>query len=85
VVLPFFGKKPPPAGSSTPRSSARSPSGSSAAAARPGLPQPDRNETSSLDFTIAGGDIKRVLAQCADRVHVEEGVDEMSGCAASSW
>ncbi|HMV18117.1 MAG TPA: STAS domain-containing protein [Zoogloea sp.] len=78
MVLPFFGKKPPPAGSSTPRSSARSPSGSSAAAARPGLPQPDRNETSSLDFTIAGGDIKRVLAQCADRVHVEEGVDEMS-------
>lgn len=37
-----------------------------------------RNETSTLDFTIAGGDLKRLLAQCADRVHVEEGVDEMA-------
>ncbi|WP_374246088.1 STAS domain-containing protein [Zoogloea sp.] len=79
MVLPFFGKKPAPAGSPTPRSRSASGSGS----AQPpsgGRPRntPARVETSSLDFTIAGDDLKRILAQCADKVHVEEGVDEMA-------
>jgi len=40
-----------------------------------------RNDTSSLDFTVAGGDVNRVLAQCADKMHLEEGVDEMAPSA----
>ena len=77
MVLPFFGKKPAPAGSPAPRSRSGSGAvGASPAAAR-SRPVP-RSETSTLDFTIAGGDLNRVLAQCADKVHVEEGVDEMA-------
>ncbi|MBP8133530.1 STAS domain-containing protein [Zoogloea oleivorans] len=80
MALPFFGKKPVPAGSPSPRprtssGAAASPVSSSAKSSRSSTP---RNETSSLDFTIAGGDLSRVLAQCADKVHVEEGVDEMT-------
>ena len=90
MALPFFGKKPAPAGTSAPRprvgadraqgSVSRSPAASPPLSqTAPGkAPGKSRNETSSLDFTIAGGDVKRVLAQCADKVHVEEGVDEMS-------
>jgi anti-anti-sigma regulatory factor len=83
VVLPFFGKKPAPAGSPAPRSRTSSgngvkPSPASSEAPLSSRPNTPRNETSSLDFTIAGGDLKRVLAQCADKVHVEEGVDEMT-------
>ncbi|WP_246093708.1 STAS domain-containing protein [Zoogloea ramigera] len=37
-----------------------------------------RSEPTNLEFTIAGGDLNRVLAQCADKVHVEEGIDEMA-------
>lgn len=89
MVLPFFGKKPGPAGSPAPRPRASSGSASAATtpsapagapAVRPATPGP-RTETSSLDFTIAGGDLKRVLAQCADRVHVEEGAGEMPAAA----
>jgi len=81
VVLPFFGKKPVPAGSLAPR-----PSGSAAPAAPlnsapRARPAPSRGENTSLEFTIAGGDLKRVLAQCADKVHLEEGVDEMAPSA----
>ena len=83
MVLPFFGKKPAPAGSPAPRSRTSSgngvkPSPASSEAPLSSRPNTPRNETSSLDFTIAGGDLKRVLAQCADKVHVEEGVDEMT-------
>lgn len=80
MVLPFFGKKPVPAGSSAPRSRAgtgaapsRSPSAESASRHSGG----PRTETSSLDFTIAGGDLKGVLAECAGKLNVEEGVGEM--------
>lgn len=82
MVLPFFGKKPASAGSPAPRSRTSSGPGAkpSPAPTAPlsSSPNTPRNETSSLDFTIAGGDLKRVLAQCADKVHVEEGVDEMT-------
>lgn len=89
MALPFFGKKPAPAGSPAPRPRVGTDpvqGGSRPPAAPPPLSQAPlsrlpgkaRNETSSLDFTIAGGDLKRVMAQCADKVHVEEGVDEMS-------
>mgnify|MGYP000001565592 FL=1 len=90
MALPFFGKKPAPAGTSAPRprvgadraqgSVSRSPTATPPLSQTPPAKAPgkSRNETSSLDFTIAGGDLKRVLAQCADKVHVEEGVDEMS-------
>lgn len=70
MVLSFFGKKPLPAGSPVPRSRAA-----------PGVaasPRVVRNEPTNLEFTIAGGDLNRVLAQCADKVHVEEGIDEMA-------
>ena len=78
MALPFFGKKPAPAGSPAPRSRSGSGAvGASPAAAARSRPVP-RSETSTLDFTIAGGDLNRVLAQCADKVHVEEGVDEMA-------
>lgn len=79
MVLPFFGKKPAPAGSPAPRprTSAGAVPAPLSSAQRP-RPAGNRNETSSLDFTIAGGDLKRVLAQCAEKVHVEEGVDEMA-------
>ncbi len=88
MALPFFGKKPAPAGTAAPRP--RVAADPAQGSARPSVPPPPplsqapgkpRGETSSLDFTIAGGDVKRVLAQCADRVHVEEGVDEMSPSA----
>ena len=83
MVLPFFGKKPASAGSPAPRSRSSSgpgakPSPAPSDAPLSSRPNTPRNETSSLDFTIAGGDLKRVLAQCADKVHVEEGVDEMT-------
>jgi len=82
VALPFFGKKPVPAGSSAPRprsgSGAASVPLSSASHLRPVA---SRNDTSSLDFTVAGGDVNRVLAQCADKMHLEEGVDEMAPSA----
>lgn len=91
MALPFFGKKPATAGSPAPRPrvgtdpaqggsrpSAPPPSPPLSQAPLSRLPGKSRNETSSLDFTIAGGDLKRVMAQCADKVHVEEGVDEMS-------
>ncbi|MDD2989656.1 MAG: STAS domain-containing protein [Zoogloea sp.] len=92
MALPFFGKKPAPAGSPAPRprgatapvqGGSRPPSSPPPLSQAPlsRLPGKARNETSSLDFTIAGGDLKRVMAQCADRVHVEEGVDEMSPSA----
>lgn len=88
MALPFFGKKPAAAGSPAPRPRGGTDpvqGGSRPPAAPPPLSQAPlsrlpgkaRNETSSLDFTIAGGDLKRVMAQCADKVHVEEGVDEM--------
>ena len=47
----------------------------SSARPRPAAP---RSEAPPHDFTIAGGDLNRVLAQYADKVHVEEGVDEMA-------
>jgi hypothetical protein len=90
VALPFFGKKPAAAGSPAPRPRVGTDpaQGSSRPSASPPpplsqaplsrLPGKSHSETSSLDFTIAGGDLKRVMAQCADKVHVEEGVDEMS-------
>lgn len=79
MVLPFFGKKPAPAGSTAPRSR-RGSSAGGAQLSLSGLPRGGnvRNDSSTLDFTIAGGDLKRILAQCADKVHVEEGVDEMA-------
>lgn len=81
VALPFFGKKPAPAGNSAsrPRTLQGSSPESSARKrpAQPAMPRPD----GSLDFTIAGGDLKHVLAHCADRVHVEEGVDQMPAAA----
>ena len=70
MVLSFFGKKPLPAGSPAPRS--RAAPGVVAAA------RVVRSEPTNLEFTIAGGDLNRVLAQCADKVHVEEGIDEMA-------
>ena len=82
VALPFFGKKPVPAGSSAPRS--RSGQGAASAplsSASRLRPVASRNDTSSLDFTVAGGDVNRVLAQCADKMHLEEGVDEMAPSA----
>ncbi|MBS0347648.1 MAG: STAS domain-containing protein [Proteobacteria bacterium] len=89
MVLPFFGKKPVPAGSPAPRS--RASTGSAApstpppptTAPRPSTPRSPgpRTESSSLEFTVAGGDLNRVLAQCADKVHIEEGVEEMSPSA----
>ena len=76
MVLSFFGKKPLPAGSSASRN--RAASGGAAGAAAPASPRVVRGEPTNLEFTIAGGDLKRILAQCADKVHVEEGVDEMA-------
>ena len=76
MVLSFFGKKPLPAGSPAPRS--RAAPGVVSGAATPASARAVRSESTNLEFTIAGGDLNRVLAQCADKVHVEEGVDEMS-------
>lgn len=79
MALPFFGKKPVPAGSTVPRSRTSSGAASSSmpSSARP-RPAAPRSEAPPHDFTIAGGDLNRVLAQYADKVHVEEGVDEMA-------
>lgn len=76
MVLSFFGKKPLPAGSSASRN--RAASGGAAGAAAPASPRVVRGEPTNLEFTIAGGDLNRVLAQCAEKVHVEEGIDEMA-------
>jgi ABC-type transporter Mla MlaB component len=54
------------------------PPGAPARPAAPTKASPARPEITSLEFTIAGGDVMRVLAQCADKLRVEEGVDEMS-------
>ncbi|MBS0371313.1 MAG: STAS domain-containing protein [Proteobacteria bacterium] len=86
MVLPFFGKKPAPAGSPAPRSRASTASASASVARSPSAGQRSassrspgpRTEASSLEFTVAGGDLNRVLAQCAEKVHLEEGVEEMS-------
>lgn len=79
MVLPFFGKKPaPPAGTPAPRT--RTTSGtepSVSGAAKLARAKPD----SSLDFTVAGGDMARALALCAEKVQVDEGGEDIPPAA----